>query len=83
MCACTERNQCIGRSASMAVEGSCGASWLDKEVNALIAVWGDSLLRTKPLHSRRPRSLPLHYEAEKNKTAARVVLGYVMRPAHD
>ena len=44
---------------------SRGASWLDEEVIALIAVWGDLLLRTKLMHSRRPRSLHLHYEAEK------------------
>ena len=67
----------------MAVEGSRGASWSGEEVIALNAVWGEALLRTKPMHSRRTRSHPLHYEAEKNNTTARVVLGYMMRPAHN
>ena len=65
--ACTKRNQCVGRSVSMAVKGSYGASWSDEEVIALITALGDSLLRTKPTHSRRPHSLRLHYEAEKIK----------------
>ena len=43
----------------------CNASRSDEEVFALIAVWGVSLLRTKPTQSHRPHSLPLHYEAEK------------------
>ena len=63
MYACAERNQSVGRLASMAMEGSRGV--VGQEGIALIAVWGDSLLRTKPTHSRRPRSLSLHYEAEK------------------
>ena len=66
----------------MAMEGSRGASWSDKEEIALISEWGDSQLHTKPTHSRRPAFL-FTTRQRKNKTAAQVVLGYVMRPAHD
>ena len=81
MCAFAERNQSVGRSASMVVEGSCGVSWSDEEVLALIAVWRDSLLHTKPTHSP-----PVQFSSSlrgREKTATQVVLGYVMRPAHD